>query len=194
MSFEMGIKQALSKTMDLDLALFSSDYKELIEPQLDLDPDQAVVVKFKNVVKARVQGLDFSHRTDWWSNLVTTRIGYMFSFTRDLSPGIPKNTPLKYRSKHTLYATADLKYRPFTIGVDFRYLSQIQRIDVFHKAYIPDIESLVPTYVVSIRLGAHWKHYSARLIVDNLLQYNYLTSPAAMGAPRSAVLQLSFNY
>ena len=193
-SGEIGIRQGISKSMKLDAAIFYSEYKDLIEPQLDTGPNNTVVVRFKNVVKARVQGIDLSQRTDWWSQLVSTRIGYTYIDSKDLSPGEYYGAPLKYRSKHMLYITNDITFHPIRLGIDFRYLSKIQRIDIYHKAYIPDIDKLVPTYVVSLRFGVSGKHSSLRFLVDNLFQYNYLTSPANMGPPRTAVLQLNVRY
>lgn len=192
-SVEMGIRQALTKSMNMDLAFFYNEYKDLIEPQLDSDPDQAVVIRFRNVLQARIRGIDLSHRTDWWSQLVSTRIGYTFLDSRDLSPGKEYNLPLKYRSKHTLYITNELTLSSVTFGLDFRYLSQIEHIDEYHKAYIVDIDKLVPTYVVALRFGISGDHYSFRFLIDNLFQYNYLLSPANLGPPRTAVLQLNLN-
>ncbi|MFH1942344.1 MAG: TonB-dependent receptor [bacterium] len=192
-SIEFGIKQALTKSMSLDLALFSTDYNDLIEPQLDTDPDGAVVVRFKNVIKARVRGIDLSQRTDWWSRLVSTKIGYLFIHSKDLTPG-ERSAPLKYRSKHTVYITNDLMLLPLTFGIDFRYLSKIERVDEYHKAYITDIDKLVPTYVVACRFGVLQEHFAVRFLIDNILQYNYLMSPANMGPPRTATLQLNVNY
>ena len=193
-SAEIGFKQALTNSMNMDMAVFYTEYKNLIEPQLDTDPDLSVVVRFKNIVRARVMGVDLSYVTDWWSNMVSTRIGYTFIDTKDLSAGEEYNLPLKYRSKHTLYFTNDLTLKPLQIGIDFRYLSKIERVDQYHTAFIQDIENVVPTYVTSIRLGVSWKHQSFRLLIDNLFQYNYLVSPANIGPPRTAVLQFNVNY
>jgi outer membrane receptor for ferrienterochelin and colicins len=193
-SAEVGMKQALGQSMNLDLAVFYTEYRDLIEPQLDIDPSQSVVVRFKNVLHAKILGLDLSHRTDWWSQLFSTRIGYTYLDTKDLSPGLDYGAPLKYRSKHTLYLTNDIKLPPATFGIDFRYLSQIERVDTYHKAFIKDIDKVIPTYVVALRFGISGEHLALRFIIDNLLQYNYLISPANMGPPRTAVLQLNVNY
>ena len=190
-SVELGIKQSLTESMNLDVALFYNKYDDLIEPQLDTDPDQSVVVRFKNVVQARVQGVDLSYQTDWWSRLVSTRVGYTYIDSEDLSPGEDYGTPLKYRSRHTFYVSNDVTLLPFVFGFDFRYLSKIERVDEYHKSYIKDIDQRVPTYAVALRLGFSREHFSVRLLIDNLFQYNYLSAPANMGPPRTAVLQVS---
>jgi iron complex outermembrane receptor protein len=193
-SIEAGLKKNLTKSMQIDLSLFHTDYENLIEPQLDTDSDNTVVIRFKNVIKARVRGLDISHRTDWWSNLITTQIGYTLIDSEDKSPDVSPGTPLKYRSRHTLYITNTVSWRPFIFGFDFRYLSQIERIDTYHKVYIPDVDQLVPTYVASLRLGISREHFSMQVIVNNLFQYNYLVSPANIAPPRTATVQLNINY
>jgi hypothetical protein len=92
------------------------------------------------------------------------------------------------------YLTGDFTVSPLTFGMDFRFLSRISRIDEYHKSYIKDIDHRVPTLVASFRLGLVKDHFSIRFIIDNLFQYNYLLSPANMGQPRTAVLQLNFMY
>jgi len=194
-SVEFGFRQTILKSMNLDVAVFYNEYKDLIEPQLDNDPDVAgVVVRFKNVIQARIQGFDISHRTDWWSQLVSTRIGYSYIDSKDLSPGDEYGSPLKYRSKHTLYVSNDLRLPSLSFGIDFRYLSKIQRVDEYHKVFIKDIDARVPTYVVAFRVGIIREHFSLRLLVDNVFHYNYLISPANLAPPRTATLQLDVNY
>lgn len=193
MTVEVGLRQMLTKSAHLDFAAYVSRYDHLIEPQLDTDPDGAVVVRFSNVTQARVLGFDLSYRTDWWSQLVSTRIGYTCLDSKDLSPGEGYGLPLKYRSKHILYVSNDLNLLPFRAGIDFRYLSKIQRVDEYHKAYIRDIDRVVPTVVIALRFGLILEHYAARLQIDNLFQYNYLSAPANMAPPRTITLQLSFN-
>ncbi len=194
-SGEIGLRHNFSKSMNMDVAIFYTRYNDLIEPQLDTDPtDQSIVVRFKNVVKAQIMGLDLSYKTDWWSRLISTRVGYTYLDTKDLSPGKEYGLPLKYRSKHTIYISNDISMHPIIAGMDFRYLSKIQRVDEYHKTYVKDIDKRVPTYVVSVYFGISSKHYSLRFIVKNLFQYNYLSSPANMGPPRHAVIQLNVSY
>ncbi len=193
-SSEIGLIQYFSQSMMLDMAVFYTRYDNLIEPQLDVNSDQDVVVRFKNVVKARVRGFELTYRTDWWSQFFSTQFSYTFLDSKDLSPGIEYGAPLKYRSKHMVYLTNDLNFDPFQFGFDIRYLSQIERIDAYHKSYIKDIDKLVPTYVVALRLGYSREHFSLRFLVNNLFQYNYLVSPANMAPPRTGVVQLNFHY
>ena len=190
-SAEIGLKKALSKTMHLDLAFFYNGYSNLIEPQLDTDPDGSVVIRFKNVSKARIRGLDLSHRTDWWSRLFTSRIGYTYIDADDHSPGEEHGKPLKYRSRHTLYINGELNILPFTLSADFRYLSKIERVDAYHRTYIKDIDRVVPTYVLSLRGGVQFPVFSVYMLVDNVFQYNYLSAPANIGPPRTMTLQVN---
>jgi len=193
LSAEVGVRQAITQSISLDLAGFYTRYNNLIEPQLDNDIDGSVVVRFLNVAKANIAGIDISCKSDWWSKLMSTRLGYTYIKTEDLTPGIEPGTPLKYRPRHTLYLTNQLSLSPFSFAFDLRYLSSIERVDEYHSFYIQDIEKVVPTYVVALRLGFVREHFSVRLIVDNLFQYNYLTAPANIGPPRTVSLQLNVN-
>lgn len=193
-SFEFGLKQALSRNMGLDVAVFHNEYDDLIEPQLDRESNASVVVRFRNIVQARVQGLDCSFHTEWWRQMMTTRVGYTFIDTKDLSPGKEHGEPLKYRSKHTVYVSHDIRLGSLSLGIDFRYLSAIERVDEYHQVFIKDIDATVPTYVTSLRFGVNRDHYSLRFLIDNLFHYNYLISPANMAPPRTATLQLDIHY
>ena len=82
----------------------------------------------------------------------------------------------------------------FQMGIDFRYLSRIERIDEYHQVYIKDIEHVIPTYLVSLRWALTFEHFSFRFLIDNILQYNYLISPANIGPPRTTVIQLNIHY
>jgi len=193
-SAEIGLKTMLAKSMSLDMAVFYTKYNDLIEPQLDRNADQRIVVRFQNISQASVTGFDLSHITDWWSKMMSTRLGYTYTYSRDLSPGSEYGLPLKYRSRHMLYLSHDINIRPFSFGLDFRHMSKIERVDQYHQVYITDIDKMVPTYVAAVRLGIMLRHYSFRIMVDNLFQYNYILSPANMAPPRTIVLQFNINY
>jgi iron complex outermembrane receptor protein len=193
-SLETGIRQSFINSMIFDMAIFYNKYRDLIEPQLDSDSEEEISIRFKNIVQARVQGIDCSFQTDWRSKMVSTQIGYTYIDSKNLSPGLEYGFPLKYRSKHTLYFTNDIQFNSFTIGMDIRYLSQFERIDEYHKVYIKDIDRIVPTYVMAIRFGFNSEHIAFRLLIDNLFQYNYLISPANIGPPRTLIFQLNINY
>ncbi|OVE78717.1 hypothetical protein BVY01_04605 [bacterium I07] len=145
-----------------------------------------------NVIRARVRGIDTSLRTQW-AKMMSTRIGYTMTDTEDRSPHTAPGTPLKYRSKHMLYISQDFNLSPLSIGADFRFLSRIERVDAYHKTYIKDVDRVVPAYIFSLRMGLIQEHFSIRLIIDNLLQYYYISSPANIGPPRAATLQLTIH-
>ena len=195
LSTELGIQSQLTPSVHFDMSGFYTRYDNLIEPQLDRNAENRIVVRFQNIVNARIQGLEVSLRKDWYSKLVSTQVGYTLLDTKNLSKGsMEYGLPLKYRSKHTLYTTTNIYMPPFQIGFDFRYLSRIERVDTYHKTYIADIDQVVPAYVCSARLGVERGHFTFRVVVDNIFQYNYILSPANMAPPRTIILQLTADY
>ena len=89
-----------------------------------------------------------------------------------------KNDILRFRSRHLFYSSASYLFHPFELGVDFRYLSRIDRIDEEFAVLIKNGEKRVPTYVVDVHLSSMFKLQDIPvrtvLQVSNLLQYHYV--------------------
>jgi len=194
LSAEIGMNLTLFNRANFDLALYHADYWNLIEPQLE---PAKLEVKFKNIVRARIQGVETSCKVEWWKNHFTTNLSYTYIASKDLSRN-PDGSPspgygkvLKYRPRHLFYSSADFKYKGFTAGVDFRYLSRIERVDELTP--IPDLDKVVPTYVTDLRFGFTWGHLTVQFLINNLFQYYYLEAPANLGPPRSYTLQLNLS-
>ncbi len=194
-SFEVGINQVLGTLGTLDVAGFRSDYENLIEPGL-LVSGQNLLVQWRNVTKARVQGAEAAVKLGFFDGDLQTNLGYTFVYPQDLTD----NDILKYRPRHVLYANGRARLGWFTLGVDFRYVSRVERIDeqLVDTGVVPDGGARVPIYVTDLRLGADLAFLgiplNASFHIDNLFQHKYVELIGNVAPPRSYVLVLDAHW
>ncbi|MBI5474663.1 MAG: TonB-dependent receptor [Ignavibacteriae bacterium] len=191
LSFELGASHTLGTLGTLDVAAFRSDFNNLIEPGL-LISGQNLFVQWRNVVKARVQGYETSVKLAFFDGDLHTNVGYTYTFPEDR---IAK-TVLKYRPRHILYTNAQAQVGWFSLGVDFRYVSRVERIDqeLVDAGIVPDGDERDAIYVADARVGGEFSisdiAFSAGLHVKNIFQHNYVELLGNMMPPRTFVLTL----
>ena len=181
-SYELGFKQLLPYAISVDAALFWNDYDNLVEPMID--PADGRIL-FRNITQARIRGYELAIEAQPLGEWLHLAGSYTYLYPEDLATG----GVLKYRPRHLLYMSGDLRYTGFAIGADFRHLSRIEAIDRELTIVIPNSEERVPVYVTDLR--ASWTAASAGLplrfsfFVDNIFQYNYTEMVANIAPIRS---------
>jgi outer membrane receptor for ferrienterochelin and colicins len=189
-SYEIGARQRIGDDAVVDLALFRNDFDNLIEAGFSQTPAGNTVIRFDNVTKARIQGLEISTQVGLLDNLWVLHAGYTYLDPRDLT----KNDVLRYRPRHLLYAGSQLTWNMFLLGADFRYISRYERIDqeFVDLNIVRNGDERVPIYVVDLRLGMSLEHAGIPLRlsfnVNNLLQYYYVEIIGNIAPIRSYVL------
>ncbi|MBR9977580.1 MAG: TonB-dependent receptor [Bacteroidetes bacterium] len=186
-SYEFGFKQLLPYALSIDVAVFWNDYDNLVEPMIDPTDGR---IQFRNITQARIQGyelaLDGRPLGDW----LRFSASYTYMYPQDMLAG----SVLKYRPRHLLYLSGDLRYGDFNVGADFRHISRIENIDRELTIVIPNSEERVAMYVTDLRLswtaGAAGLPLRLSLFVDNAFQYNYTEVVANIAAIRSYRLML----
>jgi iron complex outermembrane receptor protein len=190
-AYELGVSRSLGAWGSIDGALFRTDIDNLIEPGLFV-AGGALQVQWRNVTRARIQGCETTFSLNLFDGGVACAFGYTYVYPQDLSAG----DILKYRPRHTLTAEARTVWGWFRAGIDFRYLSRVERIDdeLVSAGVIPDGDIRVPIYVTDVRCGAEFPSggntYSAMLNVRNLFQHNYVELIGNVMAPRTYILTL----
>lgn len=186
-SYEIGLKQNFSFGVSLDAAAFLNEYENLVEPKIDAE-DQRIV--FRNITEARIIGYEISADVRVMPERFAFSLGYTYLYPRDLV----LNSILKYRPRHLLYASGNLRFGPVTLGADFRHLSRVENIDREIGLVIPDSDSRVAIYVTDIRLSVTGESLSLPLrltfFADNIFQYHYTEVIANVAAPRGFRLML----
>jgi len=176
-SYEVGVNQIISDKLMLDLALFHYDYKNFIEPQ----PDIYQTVQFTNVSSARIRGLEFSANGSLWKHFLSFNIGYTYMDPVDRETG----ETLAYRPRHLLTSGLTLSYSIFEAGLDFRYVSRLEKVKVYPN------DDRVAQKVWDGRISASVMGFQLSFNVNNIFQYNYWQIERNMEPPRNFVFTVN---
>ena len=175
--------------VNLDLALFSSAYHDLIEPRLD-HADQKI--QFRNLTEARIRGFEIT--ADWAGQRtpLTGRVSYTYIDPRDLSA----DDVLAYRHRHTLVVSEQLLIsRHVTLGLDYRYLSRMERVQLYPENHVTGADQRVPVHLVSgFCQYALDQTLRINLSVENLWQYYYVVVERNMGPLRLIKLRIDYVF
>ncbi|MBI4549246.1 MAG: TonB-dependent receptor [Ignavibacteriae bacterium] len=187
-SFELAGSRIFGEYVSADLVLFHNELYDLIEPAFGSDGR----VHFQNITRARIGGLELVAKFSVSKRMFSGQLSYTHIKPEDLTKG----DILKYRPRHLFYASSQISVPPFDFGVDFRYLSKVDRIDeeLILLGVVPDGDKRVPIYVTDIRLGVDWKFMRLPLVtkfhINNLFQYYYVDFIGNLGPLRHYVLTL----
>jgi len=178
-----------SRIFNLDMALFSSNYRDLIEPILDpLDQE----IQFRNVTEARIQGFEVT--ADWYWQLIsaTGKISYTYIDPRDLTA----DDVLAYRHRHSLVISEQLALSGnMIVGLDYRYLSRMEKVQLYNENPLTGADQRVP-----VKLLSGFFQYSLdnsltlNLSVENMLQYYYVVFERNMGPVRLLKLRVEYRF
>ncbi len=191
-SYEVGANQILGENAVIDLALFQSDFWDLIETGFN----QFGQGQFSNVTRARIRGLEASSQLQFFNRALSFDLSYTYIDPRDITA----NDVLKYRHRHIVYVSTIGRAGIFSAGVDYRYLSKIERIDqeFVTLGIIKDGDVVVPINVVDLRFGADFTTMgiplNATLNANNIFGYNYVELIGNMAPLRNFVLTLETRF
>ncbi len=157
---ELGITQRFGD-LAVSASVFYDRFHDLIEPQADVTN----TVRFANVTEARLQGAEFGLQGAGRIFKGTGRlsVNYVYLDTRDLS----LDEPLAYRARHTLQNSFSWRRGRLTLGLDYRYVSRIERVQIYWR------DERVPQKVLDLRVAWDTDIGALTLEVDNALNYAY---------------------
>lgn len=173
-SLELGSLIIISDQINIDAALYQTEYDQFIEPLLTREGK----IQFTNITNARIQGAEII--ADWQiiPQTISVNFGYNYMWARD----VDNNIAMKYRPRHTINTSADLNFYPFSFNFNFRYLSKVEQIDFNLTqppfALIVDGSKRVPVFVTDF--SAIYNFFVStypvkiQLNVKNLFNYNYV--------------------
>jgi len=183
-SFEIGHTSApLLRFMRFDAALFWTEARDLIEPQVLLIPPD-VVIQLQNVVRARLAGIDASIIAAPIPERLVTTVGYTFLSTRRRLAGDSTEGPLAFRPQHLLTLGADYTLGAFGVGADLRYASRPARIEL--EGYVD--ERRVPVKVLDLRGSWRRGPVEVRVLAANVLNYIYNLVPETLAPVRTVTV------
>lgn len=179
-SYELGANQILGENVYVDVALFRTDYWDLIEGQ----PDETNTIRFQNLTRARISGVEFNLKTMWWKRHLGLDLNYTFMNPRDLT----LDRTLVYRPRHLATVSLALNYGLLGVNLDYRYNSRIEEV----LLYPDDIR--VANKMLDGKIALDFKGYKLSFDVDNMLQYNYVPVERNLAPIRRFMLTLSTTY
>jgi len=190
-SFEIGHTRApLLRFMRLDVALFWTEARDLIEPQVLRIPPDTVRIQLQNVVRARIAGLDASVIAAPIPDRLIATLGYTYLDTRRRLAGDSTEGPLAFRPRHLLTLGADYNVGAVGLGADFRFASRPERIEL--EGFVDPRR--VPVKVLDVR--AAWKSgpVELRVLATNVLNYMYNLVPETLAPVRIVTLTAVWSH
>ena len=184
---EIGATASPSDRIWLDTGFFWSEYSGLIEvvPVMVAGPEgkKKIAFQFRNLVEARVRGIDTGLRAGLVPDKLNVQTNYLFIDSVDLRTG----RRLAYRSRHIL--TATLSGWDDAVALDVRYRSRPEEVLVY-----PFDERGAFT-VVDLRLNSKVMGMDLQTKVANLLQAEYVDiQERNPGASRSFRLTVTSRF
>jgi outer membrane receptor for ferrienterochelin and colicins len=100
--------------IELDLAVFNNEYYDMIEAR---SGHRFLIdgLKFQNVVRARIQGLEFNAVLDIIPGNLKVNMAYTYLWARNLE----NEKALKYRPRHNFTSGIEFATRGFGVGLYF---------------------------------------------------------------------------
>jgi outer membrane receptor for ferrienterochelin and colicins len=172
-TYEIGVNYNYLALFNLDVAVFFSKYKNLIEPVFD--PSDGLVF-FSNVLEAQINGLEAGITVFILPEVLDLTVNYTYMLAEDVLSG----KALRYRPKNILYAGLNFNKWNFQSGIDFRYISRVEEIDdeLVDLGIVVDGDLRVPTYSLDLNFGYSFISMdlplSIYLNLKNIFNYNYV--------------------
>ena len=193
-SFELGHTSApLLRTLRLDAALFWTEARDLIEPQVIQITDSTgthVKIQLQNVVRARMAGLDASVIAAPIAGHLTTTLGYMYLSTRRQLAGDSTSGPLAFRPPHQLTLGADYTLGAAAVGADYRFASRPETIEL--EGFVDPRR--VPMSVLDLRGSWTRGPVELRLLATNVLNYIYNMVPETLAPVRAVTVTAIWSH
>ena len=202
LTFELGVSHSVENIFVLDAAVYSNDFRDLIEPGVKIkriksSPSDTVgedkaVAEFENVTRARIQGAEVGLKIAWLDKILTTDLGYTYVWPKDLV----EKTVMKFRPRHLFYASAAFSFSLLRCSLDYRFISRVERIDdnLIRLAPIVHGEYRVPIHVVDVRVSALLTDVGlplkVGLNVSNVFNYHYVELVGNLAPVRMFLLRV----
>lgn len=192
-TYEISSTHKILDYMQFDAAIFHSEFSDLIEPTVFLDPvDSLAKIDFKNITQARIQGFEASILTKMFEQSLSLHLHYNYNWAVDRNT----KTFLRFRPRHIAGVNTSFDYSFFTIGMDYRFISRIEQVDeqLIDLAPILNGRNRVDIHVVDARIIYNLIElgFPAKISfnVTNMLGYNYNELIGNVSPPRQFVLSL----
>ncbi|MFZ5518277.1 MAG: TonB-dependent receptor [Candidatus Zhuqueibacterota bacterium] len=167
-SYDVGLRQYVTKNWFFEIGAFRNDFDNLIEidlrqSEIQFAQDIRVAVRFKNLLKARIQGMEFTTGGHWWKK----RLHLQATATVLDHEDVITHEPLTYRPKVIAFVHPSLHLGNVELHSEYRYASRIEAVKLYYY------DDRVPQKVWNFRIIYHLANVDLQLAVNNALDYYY---------------------
>jgi iron complex outermembrane receptor protein len=196
-SLEIGLRQNFGGLARLEAAVFSSHYRDLVEPVFVADAT-SFYATLVNIAKARIRGVEASGRmqlwgdhlgleaTATWTEPVITEVNPV----SDVPTRFQEGDLLSYRPRLIAYLSPSFNLGPFSLQADYSFASRLTREQV--QLYKDD--QRVAKKQLDLRLLFRWQGLTTQLAVRNLLRYSYTQVERNVNEVRNFALGMMWEY
>lgn len=187
---DFGVRQTFGEKISAEVSAFSSDYFDAIE-LVQTNP-RALEFQLRNTPRTRIQGIETEIKLSLWRDHFGLLANATWMDARSLADDpisrIVKDQPLPYRPRFMGLLSPALRFGPWTLEGDFRYVTRAERVSFF-----PNYER-VPQKVFNARARYQWRNFNVQLQVKNLANYNYTIVEQNLEEIRNFSLSLSGEF
>ena len=181
-TYEAGIRKMVGNSSYLDVAVFQNDYRDFVEPLIDLGKTAAqIVVSFQNVPDARIRGFELAGGTRGWRQRLEVEGGLTFLDSKDL--GLER--PRAYRPRWSGQLSPSVHLGRVHLRVDYRYASRLEQVTVYAS------DQRVAQHELNLRLRWELGALDLTAGINNVLNYNYTQIERNLGEIRNFAIGLS---
>ncbi len=175
---------------ELDMALYSSKYEDMIEPT----PDSYGVIHFENVTNATISGLDLGYSIVVHNGLVGLQGAYTYLNPIETAKDGSITDTLSYRYRHHFTQTTSLHLGTITVQLDSRHTSKMEKTELFAENPATGRDRRVPLNIWNMGILWEYRKYEIRLRVENLFQQYYVELERNLGEERNFQFSLIRNF
>jgi len=194
-SYELGTTMMIPgngwlSNLQVDGALFSSTFDQLVEPT----PDETGVIHFENITRARISGAELGVQGGLLKNSILFNLAYTWLDPVAInSKGVVIDT-LSYRFRHSLITTVATRLFGITTTLEYRYSSRIEKVELFQENPQTGQDRRVPIHLWNGSLSYSFRGWQLLLRGENLFQYYYTELERNMGEERNFALSITKKF
>ncbi len=182
-SVDIGLHQQITNNWWIDVALFNNRYYNYIEPVEDILDDFSIQVQFRNVVDARIRGIEAASKGSWWNDHLGMHANFTYMDARDLTD----NSFLSYRPKYLAFFTPSFRWAPFEFQAEYRYASRFAKVMLYPR------DQRVSQKVWAFRLFIRFNDFTAIFALNNAFNYAYTQLERNLSEPRNVTVTFMYE-
>ena len=188
-SFDVGIRQYILKNWYFEIGAFRNDFDHLIEidlkqSQIEFAKDIRVSVRFQNLLKAQIKGIELTTGGHWWRDRLRLNATATIIDHEDLVT----HKPLTYRPKLIAHINPSLCLGPWEFHADYQYASRIEAVKLYYY------DDRVPQKIWNFRLIYHLTNLDFQIALNNALDYYYTQIERSMGEIRNFTIGVTGEF